>query len=263
MVHIHRSNRIESINCSYKFNKYKLLNKYKLNKYKLNIDGISSTTTATAAIATINYKTSAEGISNEDAEDAKADAGLLNWFTDQIESNRRNNNNRSNSTSTTDTTTPATATINYKTSAEGISDEDGEAGLLEGSTERIESNRCNSISNNSNNGSNSTSTTDTTTPATATINYKTSAEGISDEDGEAGLSEGSTERIESNRCNSISNNSNNGSISTSTSTTPTNKEDDFHISIMFKLITLYLIITKSISPKEFIRNPKSKHHHHQ
>jgi hypothetical protein len=32
---------------------------------------------------------------------------------------------------------------------------------------------------------------------------------------------------------------------------------------MFKLITLYLIITKSISPKEFIRNPKSKHHHHQ
>jgi hypothetical protein len=205
MVHIHRSNRIESINCSYKFNKYKLLNKYKLNKYKLNIDGISSTTTATAAIATINYKTSAEGISNEDAEDAKADAGLLNWFTDQIESNRRNNNNRSNSTSTTDTTTPATATINYKTSAEGISDEDGEAGLLEGSTERIESNRCNSISNNSNNGSNSTST----------------------------------------------------------STTPTNKEDDFHISIMFKLITLYLIITKSISPKEFIRNPKSKHHHHQ
>jgi flagellar motor protein MotB len=32
---------------------------------------------------------------------------------------------------------------------------------------------------------------------------------------------------------------------------------------MFKLIALYLIITKSISPKEFIRNPKSKHHHHQ
>jgi hypothetical protein len=112
-----------------------------------------------------------------------------------------------------------------------------------------------------------TTTTTTTTPvtATATINYKTSAEGISNEDGDNAEAPGLsfTDWIEST---TISNNSNTGSISTSTTNTTTNEDNDnetFHHYFLFKLISLYLIITKSISSKEFTKQPKEKHHHQQ
>jgi hypothetical protein len=140
---------------------------YKLNKYKFNIDGISTTTTTTPATTTINYKTSAEGISNEDGEDAEA-PGLSVWSTDRIESNRCNYkykfniNGISTTTTTTAPATPATATINYKTSAEGISNEDGKdaelLGLSEWFADLFKSNRCNSISNNNNSNTGSTTT---------------------------------------------------------------------------------------------------------
>jgi hypothetical protein len=160
----HRSNRIDTWFTD-------RIEPYKFNKYKFNIDRISTTTPATT---TTNHKTSAEGISNEDGE-----AGLSVWSTDRIKSNQFNSGtDQIESTqfwykfnikgiSTTTTTiapattatpaTPATATINYKTSAEGISNEGGEeaeaaAGLSEWFADLFESNRCNliSINNNSN-----------------------------------------------------------------------------------------------------------------
>jgi hypothetical protein len=265
------ANRFESNRCNYNY------------KYKFNIDGISTTTTttiapATPATATINYKTSAEGISNEGHRSNRIDT----CFTDRIKPNRCNYNYKykfnTDGISTTTTiapATPATATINYKTSAEGISNEDGKdaelLGLSVWSTDRIESNRCNYKYKFNINGISTTTTTTTApaTPATATINYKTSAEGISNEDGKdaelLGLSEWFADLFKSNRCNSISNNnSNTGSISTSTSTTnKDNYNETFHLPFIFKLISLYLILTKSFSSKQFTKEQKEKQHHHQ
>ena len=48
-------------------------------------NGTTTATPATTAPATINYKTSAEGISTEDGEDAEA-PGLSEWSTDRTES---------------------------------------------------------------------------------------------------------------------------------------------------------------------------------
>jgi hypothetical protein len=51
-----------------------------------------------------------------------------------------------------------------------------------------------------------------------------------------------------------------------TSTTTNNNKDNhktFHLSFIFKLISLYLILIKSSSPKDFKTTPKEKHHHHQ
>jgi hypothetical protein len=172
-------------------------------KYKFNIDGISTTTAATPAPATM-----AEGISNEGGEDTEA-PGLSEWFADRFESNRCNYKYKYKfnidgiSTTTTTTNapaTPATATINYKTSTEGTSNEGGEeaeavAGLSERFANLFESNHINKYKFNIDGIS-------TTTPATTTTNHKTSAEGISNEDGEAGLSVWSTDRIESNQFNS-------------------------------------------------------------
>jgi hypothetical protein len=148
------ADRLESNRCKY--------------KYKFNIDGISTTTAATPAPATM-----AEGISNEGGEDTEA-PGLSEWFADRFESNRCNSKYKYKykfnidgiSTTTTTTNapaTPATATINYKTSTEGTSNEGGEeaeavAGLSERFANLFESNRCNSISNNNNNNSNTGST---------------------------------------------------------------------------------------------------------
>jgi hypothetical protein len=188
----HRSNRIDTW----------LTDRFQIkHKYKFNIDDISTTTTttttapATPAIATINYKTSTEGIPNEGGEDAEAAAGLSEWFADRFESNRCN--------------------YKYKFNIDGIS-------------------------------------TTTIAPATPAI---------SNEDGEAGLSEWFANLFESNRCNSISNNNNSGSISTSTSTNKDKYNETSHHFFLFKLISLYLIITKSFSSNT--KEPKEKHHHQQ
>jgi hypothetical protein len=199
------------------------------------------------------------------------------WFTDRIEPYKFNkykfNIDRIS------TTTPATTTTNHKTSAEGISNEDGEAGLSVWSTDRIESNQFNSGTDQIESTQfwykfniKAISTTSTTiapatpaTPATVTINYKTSAEGISNEGGEeaeaaAGLSEWFADLFESNQCNSISNNnnSNTGSISTS------NKDNFNETSHLPFIITLLcLIIIKSFSPKEFKTAPKEKQQQQQ
>jgi hypothetical protein len=138
-------------------------------------------------------------------------------------------------------------------------------------SDRIESNRCNYKYKFNINGISTTTTTTTApaTPATATINYKTSAEGISNEDGKdaelLGLLEWFADLFESNRCNSISNNnSNTGSISTSTSTTnKDNYNETFHLPFIFKLISLYLILTKSSPPKDSKTAPTEKHPHQQ
>jgi hypothetical protein len=52
--------------------------------------------------------------------------------------------------------------------------------------------------------------------------------------------------------------------STTTSTHNNNEDNDktFHLSFIFKLISLYLIINKSSLPKEFKTAMKEKHHHH-
>jgi hypothetical protein len=56
------ADRLESNRCNYKY------------KYRFNIDGISTTTAATPAPATM-----AEGISNEGGEDTEA-AAVSEWF---------------------------------------------------------------------------------------------------------------------------------------------------------------------------------------
>jgi hypothetical protein len=82
-------------------------------KYKFNIDGISTTTTtaATPAPTTINYKTRAEGISTEDGEDVEA-PGLSERLADRLESNRCNYKYKykfnTDCISTTTTTTTST-----------------------------------------------------------------------------------------------------------------------------------------------------------
>jgi hypothetical protein len=240
-------------------------------KYKFNIDGISTTTAATPAPATM-----AEGISNEGGEDTEA-AAVSEWFAVRFEPNHINKYKFN--IDGISTTTPATTTTNHKTSAEGISNEDGEAGLSVWSTDRIESNQFNSGTDQIESTQfwykfniKAISTTSTTiapatpaTPATVTINYKTSAEGISNEGGEeaeaaAGLSEWFADLFESNQCNSISNNnnSNTGSISTS------NKDNFNETSHLPFIITLLcLIIIKSFSPKEFKTAPKEKQQQQQ
>jgi hypothetical protein len=200
-------------------------------KHKFNTDCISTTTTTTP---TINYNVTTTtiidyNISSEDGKDAEA-PGLPEGLADRLESNHINKYKFN--IDGISTTTPATTTTNHKTSAEGISNEDGEAGLSVWSTDRIKSNQFNSGTDQIESTQfwykfniKGISTTTTTiapattatpaTPATATINYKTSAEGISNEGGEeaeaaAGLSEWFADLFESNRCNliSINNNSN-------------------------------------------------------
>jgi hypothetical protein len=232
------ANRFESNRCNY--------------KYKFNVDGIATTTTttttapATPATATINYKTSAEGISTEEGEERLAD---------RFESNRSNYKYKYKfNIDGISTTTPAPAPA---TMAEGISNEGGEdteaaAGLSEWFANRFESNRCNYKYKYKYKVSTTTTTIAPATHATATINYKTSAEGIPNEGGEeaeaaAGLVEWFANLFESNRCNSISNNNSKSNT----------------IIFLFKLISLYLIITKSFPSEQFTKEPKEKHHHHQ
>jgi hypothetical protein len=197
-----------------------------------------------ATPATINYKTSAEGISTEEGEERLAD---------RFESNRSNYKYKFNIDGIS-TTTPAPAPA---TMAEGISNEGGEdteaaAGLSEWFANRFESNRCNYKYKYKYKVSTTTTTIAPATHATATINYKTSAEGIPNEGGEeaeaaAGLVEWFANLFESNRCNSISNNNSKSNT----------------IIFLFKLISLYLIITKSFPSEQFTKEPKEKHHHHQ
>jgi hypothetical protein len=245
------ADRFESNRSNYKY------------KYKFNIDGISNTTPAPATMA--------EGISNEGGKDTEAAAGLSEWFANRFESNRCNykykykykvsTTTRSNykykykfNIDGISTTTPAPAPA---TMAEGISNEGGEdteaaAGLSEWFANRFESNRCNYKYKYKYKVSTTTTTIAPATHATATINYKTSAEGIPNEGGEeaeaaAGLVEWFANLFESNRCNSISNNNSKSNT----------------IIFLFKLISLYLIITKSFPSEQFTKEPKEKHHHHQ
>jgi hypothetical protein len=191
-------------------------------KYKFNIDGISTTTTTTTTTApatgTINYKTSTEGTSNEDGEEAEA-PGVSERLADRFESNRSNHN--------------------YKYKSKFNID-----GIL--------------------------TTTTTAATTTATINYKTSAEGISHEDGEdaeaPGVSERLADRFESNRSNhnyKYKSKFNIDGISTTTTTTTSTNNDDetSHLSLIIKLLSLCLIITKSFSSTT--KEPKEKHHHQQ
>jgi hypothetical protein len=240
-------------------------------KHKFNTDCISTTTTTTP---TINYNVTTTtiidyNISSEDGKDAEA-PGLPEGLADRLESNHINKYKFN--IDGISTTTPATTTTNHKTSAEGISNEDGEAGLSVWSTDRFASNQFNSGTDQIESTQfwykfniKAISTTSTTiapaTPATVTINYKTSAEGISNEGGEeAEAAAGLSEWFESNQCNSISNNNNSNTGSISTSNKDKYNETSHHF-FLFKLISLYLIITKSFSSNT--KEPKEKHHHQQ
>ncbi|MGK3748328.1 MAG: hypothetical protein ACI8RD_000619 [Bacillariaceae sp.] len=254
------ANRFESDRCNYNY------------KYKFNIEGISTTTTtiapATPATATINSKTCAEGISNEGHRLNR----INTCFTDRIKPNRciykykyKFNIDGISTTTTIAPATPATATINYKTSAEGISNESHISNRINTCfTDRIKPNRCNCNYKYKYKFNIDGISTTTTTLA----NYKTSTEGIPNENGEdaeaaAGLSEWFANLFELNRCNSISNNNNNNNSNTG-STNKDNYNKTFHQFFLFKLISLYLIITKSFSSKQFTKEPKEKqHHHHQ
>jgi hypothetical protein len=136
-----------------------------------------------ATPATINYKTSAEGISTEDGEERLAD---------RFESNQSNYKLKFN-TDYILTTTTTTPTINYKATTTttttttidySISSEDGEdakaPGLSEGLADRLESNRCNyKYKYKYKFNIDGISTTTAATPAPATM-----AEGLSNEGGE-------------------------------------------------------------------------------
>jgi hypothetical protein len=175
------------------------------------------------------------------------------------------------------TTTATPATNNYKTSAEGISNEDGEnaqaPGVSERLADRFESNRCNYKYKLNIDGI-STTTTTTTTPIsnnnnnsnTGSISTSTSTTTKNDgEDAEApGVSELLADRFESNRSSyKYKSKFNIDGISTTTTTTSTKNDDEtFLLSLMIKLLSLYLIITKSFSSKKFTKEPKEKHHHH-
>ena len=263
------TDQIESINCSYKF-----------NKYKLNIDGISSTTTATPAIATTNYKTRAEGISNEGGEDAEAAARLSEWFANRFESNQCNYKYKFNidGISTTTAATPAPATM-----AEGISNEGGEdteaSAVSEWFAVRFESNHINNAlmnqieSNrykyNNNNKSDTSSCTTTTTTTTTTIDYNTSTCTSTYDDNKEADTAHSIHRTDKIKWfESISNN-NNKSISpsitnnTNTTTSTNNDDETSHLSLIIKLLSLCLIIIKSFPPKEFKTAPKEKQQQQQ
>jgi hypothetical protein len=164
----HRSNRIDSC----------FTDRIKPNRCNYIISTTTTIAPATPATATINYKTSAEGISNEDGKDAEL-LGLSVWSTDRIESNRCNYKykyrfNINGISTTTTTTTPATATINYKTSAEGISNEGHRSNRIAAASERFanrfESNRCNDESNRRNSISNNNSNTGSISTSTSTTN---------------------------------------------------------------------------------------------
>jgi hypothetical protein len=197
-----------------------------------------------ATPATINYKTSAEGISTEEGEERLAD---------RFESNRSNYKYKYKfNIDGISNTTPAPATMAEGISNEGGKDTEAAAGLSEWFANRFESNRCNYKYKYKYKVSTTTTTIAPATHATATINYKTSAEGIPNEGGEeaeaaAGLVEWFANLFESNRCNSISNNNSKSNT----------------IIFLFKLISLYLIITKSFPSEQFTKEPKEKHHHHQ
>jgi hypothetical protein len=197
-----------------------------------------------ATPATINYKTSAEGISTEEGEERLAD---------RFESNRSNYKYKYKfNIDGISNTTPAPATMAEGISNEGGKDTEAAAGLSDWFANRFESNRCNYKYKYKYKVSTTTTTIAPATHATATINYKTSAEGIPNEGGEeaeaaAGLVEWFANLFESNRCNSISNNNSKSNT----------------IIFLFKLISLYLIITKSFPSEQFTKEPKEKHHHHQ
>jgi hypothetical protein len=262
------TDQIESINCSYKF-----------NKYKLNIDGISSTTTATPAIATTNYKTRAEGISNEGGEDAEAAARLLEWFANRFESNQCNYKYKFNidGISTTTAATPAPATM-----AEGISNEGGEdteaSAVSEWFAVRFESNHINNALMNQiesnrykyNNNNKSDTSSCTTTTTTTTIDYNTSTNTSTYDDNKEADTAHSIHRTDKIKWfESISNNNNNKSISpsitnnTNTTTSTNNDDETSHLSLIIKLLSLCLIIIKSFPPKEFKTAPKEKQQQQQ
>jgi hypothetical protein len=256
------ANRFESNRCNY--------------KYKFNNDG-TSTTTTTSATATINYKTRAEGISNEGGEDAEAAARLSEWFANRFESNQCNYKYKFNidGISTTTAATPAPATM-----AEGISNEGGEdteaSAVSEWFAVRFESNHINNALMNQiesnrykyNNNNKSDTSSCTTTTTTTTIDYNTSTNTSTYDDNKEADTAHSIHRTDKIKWfESISNNNNNNkSISPSiTNNTNTTNNDDAtsHLSLIFKLLSLFLIIIKSFPPKEFKTAPKEKQQQQQ
>ena len=126
---------------------------------------------------------------------------------------------------------------------------------------QIESNR---YKYNNNNKSDTSSCTTTTT--TTTIDYNTSTNTSTYDDNKEADTAHSIHRTDKIKWfESISNNnSNTGSISTSTSTTnKDNYNETFHLPFIFKLISLYLILTKSSPPKDSKTAPIEKHPHQQ
>jgi hypothetical protein len=121
--------------------------------------------------------------------------------------------------------------------------------------------------------------TSSSTITTTTINYNSSTYDNNDNE-DANTVQHSIHRTDKiiEWFESISNNNNNNSnsntlpISTSITNIPTtntntnnNKDNNetFYLSFMFKLISLYLIITKSVSSTEFTKQTKEKQHHQQ
>jgi hypothetical protein len=111
------------------------------------------------------------------------------------------------------------------------------------------------------------STSATTTTTTTTINNNASANGKDSRNFPNSIHRTDPLSIESVSNNNDNNNNNivsSSTFTTNTSTTSTIPKNDetFHLSFMLKLITLYLIITKSFSAKEFTKEQKEKQHHH-
>jgi hypothetical protein len=201
-----------------------------------------------------------------------------------------NNNNKSSSTYMTDAYPISTTTITYNTSTY----DDNNNAYIAHSIHRTDTIQWfESILNNNNNKSisifttdtspsadmtdaTSTATTTTTTTIIPSINYITITD---DKDNRIILTIHRTDTLSIDLISSNNNNNNKNSNiirsssaymtsdpSTTTSTTINNKNDKnktFHLSFIFKLISLYLIITKSLSSKEFKIALKEKHHHQQ
>jgi hypothetical protein len=230
---------------------------------------------------TINYIRSTYD-DNKEADTAhsihRTDKNRLQRF-DSISNNNNikiaNNNNKkldtssfSFSTNALSNTTTTTTTIDYNTSINDMDDEEKASNNRRRITLASNDNNNNSNNNNNNNNNNSNeydsidATSTTATSTTPTINYNTNAY---DDNNKANTAH----RIHRTDKIKWSNNNNNKSITTSipgtttsTTTSTINDDESFHISLVFKLICLYLIIIKS-PPKEIKTAPEGKHQQQQ
>ena len=244
------------------------------NEYIATDDTSTATTTATNSTTTIDYNTNTNDKDDEDEEKALNNSCRITLTSNDNNNNNNSSNNnnvfnassyadRTEATATATTTAATTSTTSTTTTIKlNIStyDDNKEANTAH-RIHRTDKIKWYDIFNNNNSKSISTSTSTSntsTTSTTTTINYNTSTY---DDNNKANIAH----RI--HRTDKIKWYNNNKSISTSTTstTTSTNKDNDetFHLSFIFKLISLFLIITKSFSSNEFKTALKEKHHHQQ